>query len=65
MAGPWRFSLVCPKGHHVTEEGYEEDDVRAALKGGGALRLYCPDCEEHWDATEEQLAKLRWALGVS
>jgi hypothetical protein len=47
----------------VTEEGYDEGTVRTLLKSGGALRVYCPSCDEHWDANPEQRAMLEWAIG--
>jgi hypothetical protein len=47
----------------VTEEGYDEGTVRTLLKSGGALRVYCSSCDEHWDANPEQRAMLEWAIG--
>lgn len=64
MAGPWKFTLACPQGHSVTEEGYDEESMRTLLRSADALHVYCPDCEEYWDATDEQRSMLRWALGM-
>lgn len=63
MDGPWIFTLACPQGHYVTENGYDEDALRTLIKGGSPLRVYCPDCGEHWEANAEQRGMLKWALG--
>jgi hypothetical protein len=62
MAGPWKFTLSCPNGHYVTEEGYEEGVLRAHLKRGAPIRLYCRSCDQHWEATAEQRGMIDWAL---
>lgn len=64
VAGPWKFTLTCPQGHPVTEEGYDERNLRKLLRSEEPLRVYCASCDEHWDADPEQRSMLRWALGL-
>ncbi len=62
MQRPWTFTLMCPQGHYVTQEGYDQQTLRAALKSGAPLRFYCERCGSSWVADAAQRGMVSWAL---
>jgi hypothetical protein len=62
VAMPWPFSVSCPNGHFVVQDGWDKAKLRAALKKGEPIRLYCARCDCHWDATTMQRDSLEFSL---
>ncbi len=62
MQRPWTFTVVCPQGHYVAQEGFDQETLRALLKTSRPLRLYCAHCERYWQADSLQRGNIAWAL---
>ena len=58
----WTFTAKCAEGHEVVAPAYHRSVIIKQLQSRGALPLYCTVCDRYWNATEEQRAKLEWAL---
>ena len=62
VAMPWPFSVSCPSGHFVVQDDWDKEKLRAALKKGEPIRLYCARCGCHWEATTAQRGSLAFSL---
>jgi hypothetical protein len=59
---PWTFTASCDRGHQTVESNYDRSTLWELLHGGEPIRLYCRSCNRHWTATEDQRARIDWAL---
>lgn len=63
VAVPWAFSMTCPDGHFTLQDGWDKAKLRATLKTGEPIRLYCARCDRHWEATAIQRDLLDFSIG--
>lgn len=61
-ATPWPFSFSCPNGHFVVQHGWDKGKLRAALKRGEPIPLYCARCDCLWEATPSQRGSLEFSV---
>jgi len=58
----WPFSATCPLGHIATQEGFHVITLKRLIERNEVIRLYCPQCARHWEASSGQRETLRWAV---
>jgi hypothetical protein len=59
----WRFSAICPHGHHAEQDSLSRDALSRLLAEGAEMTFRCPHCGTVWEATAAQRQALGWALG--